>query len=82
LAATRLRATSAGDEYGDPSMHEREVQSDARDVALSMIKLHGLRAQAVAMERVAEMRQQGDLSGHDRWQQVHAAICELRQTHH
>ena len=39
-------------------------------------------AQAIAMERASEMRQQGDLSGHDRWQQIHAAICELRQTHH
>jgi hypothetical protein len=63
-------------------MHEQEVQNDARDVALSMIKLHGLRAQAVAMERAAEMRQQGDVSGHDRWRQVQAAISELRQTHH
>ncbi|HLJ05462.1 MAG TPA: hypothetical protein VKT26_04285 [Acetobacteraceae bacterium] len=63
-------------------MHAQEVQRDARETALSMMKLHGLRAQAIAMERAAEMRQQGDLSGHDRWQQIHAAICELRQTHH
>jgi hypothetical protein len=32
------------------------------------------------MERIAEMRQQGDVAGLDRWQQVHAAICELRRT--
>lgn len=63
-------------------MHAQEVQRDARETALSMMKLHGLRAQAIAMERAAEMRQQGNLSGHDRWQQIHAAICELRQTHH
>ena len=63
-------------------MHAQEVQRDARETALSMMKLHGLRAQAIAMERAAEMRQKGDLSGHDRWQQIHAAICELRQTHH
>ncbi len=63
-------------------MQAQEVQRDARETALSMMKLHGLRAQAIAMERAAEMRQQGDLSGHDRWQQIHAAICELRQTHH
>jgi hypothetical protein len=63
-------------------MHAQEVQRDARDTALSMIRMHGLRAQAIAMERASEMRQQGDLSGHDRWQQIHAAICELRQTHH
>jgi hypothetical protein len=45
-----------------------------------MIKLHGLRAQAVAQERVAELRLQGDTAGYDFWQQVHAAICELRRT--
>jgi hypothetical protein len=45
-----------------------------------MIRLHGLRAQAVALERTAELRQQGDVAGHDLWQQIHAAICELRRT--
>jgi hypothetical protein len=38
------------------------------------------RAQAVATERAAEMRQQGDVAGHDLWQQISAAICELRRT--
>ena len=52
----------------------------SHQTALSMIQLHGLRAQAVALEHVAEMRQKGDTAGLDRWQQVHAAICELRQT--
>ena len=61
-------------------MHEQEVQGDAQSTALSMIKLHGLRAQAIAMERAAEMRQQGDVSGFDRWRQIHTAICELRRT--
>jgi hypothetical protein len=61
-------------------MHEQEVQGEAQTTALSMIKLHGLRAQAIAMERAAEMRQQGNVSGFDRWQQIHAAICELRRT--
>jgi hypothetical protein len=45
-----------------------------------MIRLHGLQAQAVALERAAELRQQGDVAGHDLWQQIHAAICELRRT--
>jgi hypothetical protein len=45
-----------------------------------MIRLHGLRAQAVAMERAAEMRQQGDVAGFDRWQSIHAAISEFRRT--
>ncbi len=48
--------------------------------ARNMIRLHGLRAQAVAMERAAEMRQQGDVAGFDRWQSIHAAISELRRT--
>jgi hypothetical protein len=26
------------------------------------------------------MRQQGDVAQHDLWQQIHAAICELRRT--
>jgi hypothetical protein len=26
------------------------------------------------------MRQQGDTAGLDQWQQIHAAICELRRT--
>jgi hypothetical protein len=61
-------------------MREHEIRRDAQATALSMIKLHGLRAQAVALERAAEMRQQGDVAQHDLWQQIHAAICELRRT--
>ena len=61
-------------------MRDQEIRRDAKDTALSMIRLHGLRAQAVALERTAELRQQGDVAGHDLWQQIHAAICELRRT--
>ena len=61
-------------------MFEQDVRRDAQATALSMIKLHGLRAQAVAQERAAELRQAGDVAGHDLWQQIHAAICELRRT--
>ena len=61
-------------------MHEQDVRGNAQTTALSMIKLHGLRAQAVAQERAAELRLQGDTSRYDFWQQVHAAICELRRT--
>jgi hypothetical protein len=61
-------------------MQAQNVQRDAQEKALNMIRLHGLRAQAVALERAAEMRQQHDLAGHDQWQQIHAAICELRRT--
>jgi len=60
-------------------MDGQDFHQDARATALSMIRLHGLRAQAIASERAAEMRQKGDIAGLDRWQQVHVAICELRQ---
>lgn len=61
-------------------MQVQNAQRDAQETALKMIRLHGLRAQAVALERAAEMRQQHDLAAHDQWQQIHAAICELRRT--
>lgn len=49
-------------------------------VARAMIQRHGLRAQAVAMDHVTELRQQGDAAGREHWEQVHSAICELRRT--
>jgi hypothetical protein len=61
-------------------MRELDVRLNAKATALSIIRLHGRRAQAVALERVAELRLQGDVAGHDQWQQVYAAICELRRT--
>jgi hypothetical protein len=60
-------------------MEHQDVRRDAQETALKMIKLHGLQAQAIALEHAAEMRQQGDVAGHDLWRQIHAAICELRQ---
>ena len=60
-------------------MGEQDVRRNAQATALSMIRLHGLRAQAVALEHAAELRQQGDAAGHDLWRQIHVAICELRQ---
>lgn len=54
-------------------------QQNARDTAQMMLRLHGLRAQAIAQERTAEMRQQGDAAGFDHWQRVHAEICDLRR---
>ncbi len=50
------------------------------DVARLMIRRHGLKAQAVAMTRIAEQRQHGDTAARDQWEQIHAAICELRRT--
>jgi hypothetical protein len=61
-------------------MREQKVRRDAQARALSMIRLHGLRAQAVALERLAELRQQGNVADGHLWQQTHAAIYELRRT--
>jgi hypothetical protein len=55
-------------------------QLSGQDLAKMMIRRHGLRAQAVALEHVAEMRQQGDTAGLDLWQHTHTAIVELRRT--
>jgi hypothetical protein len=52
----------------------------SRYTAQNLIAAHGLRAQAVVHERIAESRQQGDAVGLERWQNVNAAICELRRT--
>ena len=54
--------------------------SDSRYTAQNLMTVHGLRAQAVVHERIAEARQQGDTSGLERWQNVEAAISELRKT--
>ena len=55
------------------------MHSEAKDTARMMIRAHGLQAQAIAMERLSESRQQGDVAGIDRWQEIYAAICELRR---
>lgn len=52
----------------------------AKETAEMMIRLHGLRAQAIAQKRATEMRQQGDTAGLDHWQQIHAAICDMRRS--
>jgi hypothetical protein len=62
------------------SVARRKNMQDTMDAARAMIQRHGLRAQAVALERVQEMRVQGDTEGLDRWQSIYAAICELRRT--
>ena len=54
--------------------------SDSRYTAQNLMTVHGLRAQAVVHERIAEARQQGNTSGLERWQNVEAAISELRRT--
>lgn len=49
-------------------------------MAQDMLRLHGLRAQAIAMERMTELRRQGDPVALHRWEQAYAAICELRRS--
>jgi hypothetical protein len=58
----------------------RNRESDPQQTAQAMIQLHGLRAQATALARVEELRRQNDTSELERWEAVHAAICELRRT--
>ena len=55
-------------------------QSDSKYTAQNLMAVHGLRAQAVVQERAAEARQQGDTAGVQRWQNVEAAISDLRRT--
>lgn len=57
-------------------MSKETVVTAARD----MIRRHGLRAQAVAMERIAELRGQHDAAAVHYWEQTCAAIQELRRT--
>jgi hypothetical protein len=54
--------------------------ADNKNTAQNMITLHGLRAQAVVNEKLAEARAQGDAAGLERWQAVLAAVAELRTT--
>jgi hypothetical protein len=61
---------------GDQEMSE----SNSKQTAQNLMAVHGLRAQAVVNERIAEARQQGDASGLERWQDVEAAIGELRRS--
>jgi hypothetical protein len=56
------------------------AEFNSRESARNLIAVHGLRAQAVVQERIAESRNQGDTSGMDRWQNVEGAINELRRT--
>jgi hypothetical protein len=53
---------------------------DSKYTAKSMITLHGLRATAVVRERMAEARLRGDTEAMEKWQNVEAAIAELRRT--
>jgi hypothetical protein len=51
-----------------------------RDTALMMMRLHGLRALAVADRQASERRLRQDTVGFERWRGIDAAIRELRRT--
>lgn len=53
---------------------------ETKQIALSLIERYGLRAQAVAGERAAELQNAGDAAGFDKWRQVQDLIWELRRT--
>jgi hypothetical protein len=53
---------------------------ESKYTAQNLMAMHGLRAQAVVHEHLSEARQQGDTTGLERWQNVEAAISELRRT--
>lgn len=55
-------------------------QPDSQRVALNLMTVHGLRAQAVAHEHLDEARTKGDTAELERWQNVEAAIAQLRRT--
>jgi hypothetical protein len=50
-----------------------------KQIARNLMAVHGLKAQALAQERLAEARLGGDRGGMERWQNVQAAIAELRR---
>ena len=52
---------------------------DPRNIARSVMRRHGLRAQAVALERAHEMQIKGDTAEFARWRQIHDLICELKR---
>jgi hypothetical protein len=53
------------------------MEPDNKATAMNLISVHGIRAQAVAHERLEEARLQGDASGLARWQkcQARSANC-------
>ena len=53
---------------------------DPRQVALSLIQRYGMRAQAIAGERVAELQNAGDAGEFEKWRQVQDRVAELRRT--
>ncbi len=50
------------------------------EIARMLIDRHGLRAGAVAQQRVDEARMAGRTEELDRWHSVQAALAELRRT--
>jgi hypothetical protein len=51
-----------------------------KKTAQNLMAVNGLRALAVVRERIEEARLQHDAAGLARWQNVEAAVSELRRT--
>ena len=53
---------------------------ETKQIALSLIERYGMRAQAVASERAAELQNAGDAAGFDKWRLIQDLISELRRS--
>jgi hypothetical protein len=53
---------------------------DNKSAAQNLMAVHGLRADAVVSERLEESRLGGDAGGLVRWQDIRAAISDLRRS--
>ena len=58
----------------------KRKQASLQDVVRVYQALLRLPDLVAALERVQEMRVQGDAVGLDRWQAIYAAICDLRRS--
>lgn len=55
-------------------------EPNRQHIARNLMTVHGLRAGAVAHEHIDEARRRGDTADLERWQDVEAAIAEMRRT--
>jgi len=61
-------------------MHPQTQHHDAIQAARAMMDRYGLRASAIAAERIAEAQVSGQTDRLDHWRQVAMAIAELGRT--
>jgi hypothetical protein len=61
-------------------MNPNNRTPDSKSAAQNLMVVHGLRADAVVSERIEESRLSGDAGGLARWQDIRAAISDLRRS--